>query len=80
MRSSADDALTVPLGALFRKGDDWAVLTLRDGRAHSTAVEIGHRNARSAEVLSGLSRGDKVVLHPSDRISDGLRIAQRASS
>jgi len=76
----ADDALTVPLGALFRKGDDWAVLTLRDGRAHSTAVEIGHRNARSAEVLSGLSRGDKVVLHPSDRISDGVRIAQRASS
>ena len=74
----ADDALTVPLGALFRKGDEWAVFILRNGRAHTTVVRIGHRNARSAEVLSGLSQGDQVVLHPSDRISDGVRLSQRA--
>jgi HlyD family secretion protein len=30
-----------------------------------------------AEVLSGLSAGDKVVVHPSDRIADGTRVAQR---
>ena len=30
---SADDALTVPVGALFRKGDDWAVFAVKDGRA-----------------------------------------------
>jgi HlyD family secretion protein len=73
----ADNALTVPLGALFRKGDEWAVFVVREGRARTAAVQIGHRNARSAEVLSGLASGDEVVLHPSDRISDGVRVAQR---
>jgi HlyD family secretion protein len=72
-----DDALTVPLSALFRKGDEWAVFTLRNGRAHTTVVQIGHRNARSAEVLSGLASGDEVVLHPSDRVSDDVRVSQR---
>ena len=76
----ADDAVTVPLGALFRKGDEWAVFMLRDGRAHTTVVRIGHRNARSAEVLSGLSSGDQVVLHPSDRVGDDARVSQRTGS
>jgi HlyD family secretion protein len=76
----ADDALIVPLGALFRKGDDWAVFTLRDRRARAAVVQVGHRNTRSAEVLSGLSQGDEVVLHPSDRISDGASVAQRVSN
>ena len=74
-----DDVLTVPLGALFRKGDEWAVFTLQDGRAHATTVQVGHRNARVAEVLAGLSKGDQIVLHPSDRIADGVRITQRTS-
>jgi HlyD family secretion protein len=73
----ANEALTVPLGALFRKGDEWAVFVVRDGRARTAAVQIGHRNARTAEVLSGLAPGDEVVLHPSDRIADGVRVAQR---
>jgi len=76
----ADDALTVPLGALFRKGDEWAVFTLQNGRAHTTVVQIGHRNARTAEVLAGLSEGDQIVLHPSDRITDGVRVSPRAGS
>jgi HlyD family secretion protein len=73
----ADNALTVPLGALFRKGDEWAIFVVREGRVRTAAVQIGHRNARTAEVLSGLAPGDEVVLHPSDRISDGVRVAQR---
>jgi HlyD family secretion protein len=76
----SDDALTVPLSALFRRGDEWAVFTRRDGRARTTVVQIGHRNARNAEILSGLSSGEEVVLHPSDRISDGARVAQRQGS
>jgi HlyD family secretion protein len=75
-----DDALTVPLGALFRKGDEWAVFIAHDGRAHTAAVQIGHRNARAAEVLAGLSTGDQIVLHPSDRIADSVRITQRTSN
>lgn len=74
---SSENALTVPVGALFRVGDDWAAFAVKDGRARTTRVQIDHRNNRAAEVLSGLSAGDRVVLHPSDRISDGSRVAER---
>jgi HlyD family secretion protein len=77
---SSDNALTVPMGALFRKGDDWAVFAVKDGRARTAIVEIGHRNSRAAEVVSGLSSGDRVVLHPSDRVSEGTRVGERKSS
>ena len=77
---SADDVLTVPVNALFRKGEDWAVFVLEDGRARLTPVKIGHRNNRMAEVLSGLEpEVERVVLHPSDRIESGLRVAERES-
>jgi len=75
----AENALTLPVGALFRKGDDWAVFAVKDGRARTTLLRIGRRNNRVAEVLSGLSAGDQVVLHPSDRIKDGVAIAARVS-
>jgi HlyD family secretion protein len=71
------DVLTVPVGALFRVGDDWAVFTEVGGKARTTLVEIGHRNNRLAEVISGLSEGTHVVLHPSDRVGDGMRVSQR---
>ena len=73
----ADDVLGVPVGALFRRDDNWAVFALKDGRASSTVVKVGHRNGRMAEVLSGLSAGDRVVLHPSDRIKHGVTVSAR---
>jgi len=74
---SADDAFTVPISALFRKGDDWAAFAVENGRARTAIVKIGHRNNRVAEVLGGLAAGSQVVVHPSDRIADDVRVAQR---
>jgi HlyD family secretion protein len=74
---NSEDVVTVPVGALFRQGEDWAVFAVKDGRARTTGVKIGHRNNRTAEVLSGLLEGDKIVLHPSDRVKDGVAIEQR---
>ena len=74
---SADDVLTVPVGALFRQGEEWAVFAAKDGRASTATVKIGHRNSRMAEVLSGLSVGDRVILHPSDRIKHGVAVSER---
>lgn len=76
---SADDALAVPVSALFRKGEDWAVFAVQDERARAATVKIGHRNNRAAEVLAGLSAGTQIILHPSDRIADGVRVAQRGN-
>jgi HlyD family secretion protein len=41
-------------------------------------VEVGHRNPLEAEILSGLQQGEEVVLHPSNELKDGMRIAPRS--
>lgn len=70
-----DDALAVPLGALFRKGSEWAVYAVENGRAKLKTVSIGERNSLHGEVLGGLQEGEIVILHPSDRVEDGVAIA-----
>ncbi|MEO8467218.1 MAG: hypothetical protein ABI640_17960 [Gammaproteobacteria bacterium] len=72
-----EGVLTVPVGALFRVNDSWAVFTASANRARTTFVKIGRRNNRVAEVMSGLSENDRVVLHASDRVSEGTCIVQR---
>ncbi|KYF58860.1 hypothetical protein BE08_08155 [Sorangium cellulosum] len=71
------DALKVPQTALFRRGERWAAFVLSDGRAHVRDVEVGRRSGGEAEVLSGLSEGDRVVVHPSDKLQDGARVEAR---
>jgi HlyD family secretion protein len=73
----SDDALQVPLGALFREGDNWAVFVAAGGRAERRLVTIGERNLHAARVLKGLKLGDRVVLHPSDRVHDGGKVMPR---
>lgn len=71
------DVLKVPTSALFRTGDAWAVFAVRDGRAAQTGIQIGQRNAIEAEVVSGLSEGDRVIVHPGDTIADGVGVVSR---
>jgi HlyD family secretion protein len=69
--------LEVPYPAVLAlAGAGLAFLPL-DGRARTTVVKIGHRNNRMAEVSSGLSEGDRVVLHPSDRVKEGVAVTER---
>ena len=74
------DVLTVPLAALFRDGGDWAVFVMERGRARLTRVKIGRNGTFDAEVLAGLEAGAALILHPSDRIHDGARVAVRNSA
>ena len=74
---SGSDLLQVPLGALFRSGAGWAVFVVVENRACIRPVEIGERNLHAARVLGGLEAGDRIVLHPSDRIRDGSRVEPR---
>lgn len=72
----SDDALKLPLTALFRDGDGWAVFAVEDGRAVLTPVGVGHRTDLEAEITSGLAPGAEVVRYPSDAIEAGSRVAQ----
>jgi HlyD family secretion protein len=70
--------LKLPMGALFRDGARWAVYKVKDDRAHLAHVELGHLNETEAEVLAGVAEGDQVILHPSDRIGDGVPVQSRS--
>jgi HlyD family secretion protein len=73
----ADDVVTIPLGALLRHGEDWATYVVRDGRAVLRPLRVGERNLRAAQVVAGLEPGERIVLHPNDRLSDGARVRAR---
>jgi HlyD family secretion protein len=76
--SEASDVLAVPLTALFRDGEHWAVFVDDGGRARLQHVETGQRDGVIAEIINGLESGDRVIAHPSDRVVDGVRIASRS--
>lgn len=75
----ADGVLTIPIGALFRDGPDWATYVLRDGRAKLQRLTLGARNDQLAEVVEGLSAGDQIILHPSDLVTDNVAVVTRPS-
>ena len=72
----SENALRVPLSALFREGNEWAAFKVDDGDARLAKVKIGQRNIKHAEVVFGLEPGDRVILHPSDCIADRASIEE----
>ena len=72
-----EQVLQVPAGALFRRGGDWMTFRVEHGRAHMTKVEAAHLNGIAAEVVGGLQRGQTVVLHPPDVLTDGGGVKAR---
>jgi len=71
------DVLHLPLSALFRDKGEWAVFTVEGGDARLTHVEIGHINTRSVEIVNGVDEGATIILHPSDRVLDGISVIGR---
>jgi HlyD family secretion protein len=72
----ADDVLRVPSSALFRHGEGWAAFVLDGAVARRRELEVGARGPFEAEVKGGLAEGERVVLHPSDRLADGVRVRE----
>lgn len=74
-----EEAIRVPLAALFRtatlEGD--AVFVLDDGKARLRSVVVGARSGLEGEVIEGLQEGDQVVIHPSEKVRDGVAVVQR---
>ncbi len=71
------DVLQIPASSLFRRDGGWAVFVVEDGRARVRNVEIGQRAGLTAQVLSGLRPGERVIAHPDDRLTDGARVKAR---
>lgn len=67
--------LTVPLGALFRRGGEWCAFVIEGGKARRRVVSIGHQGGGLVEVTRGLRTGAQVIVHPPDRLEDGEAVA-----
>jgi HlyD family secretion protein len=72
----ASDVLKIPASAAFREKEGWSVFVVENGRARRRAVQIGHRNQSEAEILGGLAPAEEVILHPSNQLSDGVRVKE----
>jgi HlyD family secretion protein len=73
----ADQVLTVPNGALFRDGDQYAVFVVENGRAKLRHVKVGRRGKFELEVTEGLVESEKVIVYPTDKVHDGVAISER---
>lgn len=72
------NAVLLPLGALYRNGETENVFAFDDaGFARSRRVEISARGERFAAVGSGLEAGERVILHPTNKITEGARVTPR---
>jgi HlyD family secretion protein len=76
----APSAMVAPIGALVRDRGTWAVFRVEGGRAVLRSVKVGAMTDRDAEILSGLSIGDRLVEFPSDQVGSGVRVAPRTSN
>jgi HlyD family secretion protein len=69
-----DQALKVPSGALFRRGQQWAAFVLTNGRARLRPVKAGRSSGTETQVVEGLKEGEEVILYPGERVRDGQRV------
>ncbi|MDP6809106.1 MAG: efflux RND transporter periplasmic adaptor subunit [Kiritimatiellia bacterium] len=56
------DALTLPLQAVFREGEELVVYRRVKGRTECSAVRVGETSDTRAQILEGVSEGDAVML------------------
>ena len=73
----AKSVLQVPVSSLFRGKNGWHLFVIENGKAFDRSVTLGMRGTWQAEVLSGVSEGQRVVVHPSNELKDGMAVLVR---
>jgi RND family efflux transporter MFP subunit len=72
-------ALVVPMEALVPDGESFKVFVVdADGTAHARPVVVGGRSGATAEITSGLKRGETVVTYGAYGMDDSVKVAPSA--
>lgn len=69
--------LTIPAKAISERGQLQSVLVADGGFARTRLITVGQKVKDRAEVLSGLTTGDKVIFPVPQGLSDGFRVEVR---
>ena len=73
--ASAPEALTVPAGAVVRRGESPIVYVIaRDGVAKERKVELGLQDEGRVQIVSGLQAGERVAVGGHNRLRDGKKV------
>jgi hypothetical protein len=73
----AQTVVAIPLAALTERGQLQSVFVVEEGVAHTRLVTTGRRTIAAAEVLSGLSPGERVVAPVPVGLQDGAKVEVR---
>jgi HlyD family secretion protein len=73
----ADDVMRIPVSAVFKHDEKWTVFVVDGEAARIQHVEIGERNGLQVQILAGLAPGQRVILHPGERVADGATVKPR---
>jgi len=80
-RRLAADKLLIPLEALVESQGEHFAWVARGGKVRRQKIEVGRRTYEEAQVLSGLEKGEKVVVSGSRGLKEGARVkASRSGS
>ena len=74
---SVEQAVMVPVGAVFPHSGGMAVFLLDARRARLQPVELAGRNGQQAWVRSGLAPGQQVIIYPPPAVADGKPVRVR---
>lgn len=75
--SATPNAVRIPVDALVRDGADWSAWRIDRGRAHRVRLELAPGGGGYRAVAAGLSEGDRVIVFPSEQLSEGRRVRPR---
>ncbi|MBK6388891.1 MAG: efflux RND transporter periplasmic adaptor subunit [Rhodoferax sp.] len=72
-----ENAVKVPVSALFPVGARSALFVVEGGRARQREIEVAARNGVEAWVKTGLAAGAPVIVYPPTALKDGARVTTR---
>ena len=67
-------ALAVEPGAIIRKGEKKVAFRIRGNQVDEVPVQTGDPIGSRVEIKAGLRQGDRVVMKPSEKLSNGTKI------
>jgi RND family efflux transporter MFP subunit len=73
----ARESLAVPVEAISQRGELQSVFVVENGIARTRMVTVGSRREGKAEILSGLTAGDRLIQPRPPNLVDGARVEVR---
>ncbi len=76
----ADNVMTLPVDAVYYSGGDAYVYVYDDGTVHRIPVEVGIYDSERIQILSGLTKEDRVITTWSSELFEGSKVQEAGAA